>query len=114
MKIETVTLDGQYVTLRPLRLDDAEALWLAGSDPGLWQFTSVKINSVEDMRRYVRTAVEEQERGVLLPFATIHKASSIVVGTTRFGSIVKEHKRVEIGWTFVGTPRQRTAVNTEA
>jgi RimJ/RimL family protein N-acetyltransferase len=37
-----------------------------------------------------------------------------VVGSTRFCAIAPEHRRVEIGWTFVAAPWQRSAVNTEA
>ena len=37
-----------------------------------------------------------------------------MVGSTRFGNYVAAHRRVEIGWTFVAPPWQRTAVNTEA
>ena len=49
-----------------------------------------------------------------LPFATIHRASGRVAGSTRFGNITREHRRAEIGWTWLGTEFQRTALNTEA
>jgi RimJ/RimL family protein N-acetyltransferase len=49
-----------------------------------------------------------------MPFCTVEQRSGDVVGTTRFGNMAPEHKRLEIGWTFV-TPRlQRSPVNTEA
>src|SRR3954447_19755080 len=99
MKIETVTLTGEHTMLVPLSIDHVEALWNAGSDAELWRFTSAKIHSADDMRRYVETALGERERGVSIPFATVHRATGTVVGTTRFGSIAREHKRVEIGWT---------------
>jgi RimJ/RimL family protein N-acetyltransferase len=35
------------------------------------------------------------------------------VGSTRFGNIEPDHRRVEIGWTWIGRDWQRTAVNTE-
>jgi RimJ/RimL family protein N-acetyltransferase len=44
----------------------------------------------------------------------VHLGEDRVTGSTRFGAISREHRRVEIGWTFVGRPWQRTAVNTEA
>ena len=37
-----------------------------------------------------------------------------IVGSTRFGAIAPEHRRVEIGWTFVGRNWQRGPVNTAA
>jgi RimJ/RimL family protein N-acetyltransferase len=36
------------------------------------------------------------------------------VGSTRFANYDGANKRVEIGWTWVARPWQRTAVNTEA
>jgi N-acetyltransferase len=66
------------------------------------------------LRRYLEKALDERDRGVSLPFATIQRASGRVAGSTRFGSIVREHKRAEIGWTWLGTEFQRTALNTEA
>src|SRR5262249_58618933 len=51
---------------------------------------------------------------VSLPFATIHRASGCVAGSTGFGNITREHRRAEIGWTWLGTEFQRTALNTEA
>jgi RimJ/RimL family protein N-acetyltransferase len=36
------------------------------------------------------------------------------MGSTRFGNIDAPNHRVEIGWTWIGKPWQRTPVNTEA
>jgi RimJ/RimL family protein N-acetyltransferase len=66
------------------------------------------------MESYVRGALAEQEAGQALPFATIDKASGRVVGSTRFAAIEPQHRRVEIGWTWVAPRWQRTPVNTEA
>lgn len=44
----------------------------------------------------------------------MEQASGLVVGSTRFGSISHEHRRIEIGWTWIGTRWQRSGVNTEA
>ena len=36
------------------------------------------------------------------------------IGSSRYLSIVPEHRRLEIGWTWVGTAFQRTGANREA
>ena len=36
------------------------------------------------------------------------------MGSTRFAAIDRVNRRVEIGWTWVAAPWQRTVVNTEA
>jgi RimJ/RimL family protein N-acetyltransferase len=49
-----------------------------------------------------------------MPYAVRLAGAGEVVGTTRFHSIVPQHRRTEIGFTWVGVPWQRTAVNTES
>jgi RimJ/RimL family protein N-acetyltransferase len=49
-----------------------------------------------------------------LAFATIDKATNKVVGSTRFMKANLANKRVEIGFTFLGTSWQKTHINTEA
>jgi RimJ/RimL family protein N-acetyltransferase len=114
MVIEPVTLQGQYVRLEPLKMEHFDALWAVGQDPELWQWTPYQINTPEKMRTYIRAALDGQELGVALPFVTIEQKADQVVGSTRFGNIDAPNQRVEIGWTWIGQPWQRTPVNTEA
>jgi RimJ/RimL family protein N-acetyltransferase len=109
-----VTLEGRVVRLEPLGLHHLEALCAVGLEPSLWALTTIQVTSPADMRRYVETALADQEAGTAVAFATVVRDGNMVVGSTRFGNIALEHKRTEIGWTWI-TPRwQRTVVNTEA
>ncbi len=49
-----------------------------------------------------------------MPFATTLRDSGQVVGSTRYANISAKDGRLEIGWTWIGKPWQRSAVNTEA
>ena len=109
-----VVLEGRFVRLEPLTLDHLDALCEVGLDPDLWQWTTAHVATRDDLRRYIETALAEQQAGTALPFATVEKATGTPVGSTRFGNIAPAHRRVEIGWTWIGRPWQRTAVNTEA
>lgn len=112
--IEPVVLEGGTVRLEPLSPDHLDGLCEVGLDPELWRWTTTRVESRERMRSYVETALSEQARGVSLPFATVERASGRVIGSTRFGNIDLSNRRVEIGWTWVARPWQRTAANTEA
>jgi RimJ/RimL family protein N-acetyltransferase len=112
--LSPVTLEGTIVRLEPLGLHHLAALCAVGLDPSLWTITTSRMQSADDMRRYVETALAEQNAGTALPFATVERASNTVVGSTRFANAVHEHRRVEIGWTWISPPWQRTGVNTEA
>ena len=114
MTIRPVILEGVRVKLEPLTLSHVELLCRVGLEPDIWALTMALIRTEEDMRRYVETALQQQEKGTALPFATVDKVSGRVVGSTRFGNIDIANRRVEIGWTWLGKGFQRTHVNTEA
>jgi len=106
-------LQGTYVRLEPLAHAHVASLWEVVNDPEIWRWTS-SITSRDDLERYVDAALEARAAGSAVPFATIDRTSGRPVGSTRFGSIERDHRRVEIGWTWIARAWQRTALNTEA
>ena len=109
-----VTLTSPVVRLEPLTLSHVDALARVGLDPELWRWIPIQITSVDEMRAYVATALDEQQRGLALPFAIVDAASGEVIGSTRFGAIDVHHRRLEIGWTWLARSHQRTRANTAA
>jgi len=114
MGVEPVTLEGRHVRLEPLQRGHLAGLAAVGLDSELWRWIPTQVRSTEEMADYIETALEEQERGVSLPFTLMEKATGRVIGSTRYGNIERAHRRVEIGWTWVARDWQRTAINTEA
>ena len=108
------TLIGAHVILEPLSLAHVDALCAVGLDPEIWKFTTSSIRNRDEMVAFVETALQWQRDGTAVPFATIDRASKRVVGSSRFANIAPEHKRAEIGWTWIARDFQRTYVNTEA
>ncbi len=114
MIVEPVTLEGRFVRLEPLSLEHHAALSEVGLDDDLWRLNPQPVTTPEEMRAYIADALEGQVRGMFLPFATVEKSSGKVVGSTRYGNIDLQNRRVEIGWTWIARHWQRTAINTEA
>ena len=112
--VTPVVLEGQHVRLEPLAKEHLAELARVGLDEELWRWIPVPVRTVEELAGYIETALEEQKRGVSLPFALIEKATGRAIGSTRYGNIDRTHHRVEIGWTWVAREWQRSAVNTEA
>ena len=100
--------------LEPLSSEHLDGLCEFGLDPELWRWTTTRLRTREDMIDYVETALQSELEGTARPFATISVKSGQVIGCTRFGNIDLHNRHVEIGWTWVGVPWHRTAVNTEA
>ncbi|MDQ3803611.1 MAG: GNAT family N-acetyltransferase [Acidobacteriota bacterium] len=105
MDIRPVTLEGRYVRLEPLTRQHAAAFCEAGRE---WNLTPEKV------RDGIESALRQQASGSALPFATVERSSGRVVGGTRFLNITPEHRRLEIGSTWIAGPWRRTAINTEA
>jgi RimJ/RimL family protein N-acetyltransferase len=114
MVVSPIVLEGAHVRLEPLAKSHLAGLAEAGLDEELWKWIPIPVRTHHEMAAYIETALDEQERGVALPFAIVEKATGRVIGSTRYGNIDRGHHRVEIGWTWVARDWQRTAVNTEA
>ena len=114
MIVQPVTLEGKCIRLEPLSLAHHAALCHVGRDQDVWRWITAPVRTPEEMRAYIETALAEQAAGTALPFATIERASGRAIGSTRYGNIDRSNRRVEIGWTWIARPWQRTAVNTEA
>jgi len=115
MKIPApVTLTSPDVRLEPLTLAHAPALARVGLDPALWGWIPNPITDADAMQAYVTTAIDEQRRGVALPFAIVETAGGSVIGSTRFAAIDVPNRRLEIGWTWLARSHQRTRANTAA
>jgi N-acetyltransferase len=109
-----LVLPGNHVELHPLSLVHAADLSSAIAVDGLWKLAVSNLPSPGGMEAYIAEALALQSAGRALPFALIDKSTGRAVGSTRFGNFEPAHRRVEIGWTWLGTPWQRTAFNTEA
>ena len=80
----------------------------------IWRYLPIAPpTSLEDMRAYVEDALKTAEAGSQVPFAIIHKETNQPIGSTRYLDIQRENSALEIGWTWIGKPWQRTAVNTQ-
>ncbi|PYV83592.1 MAG: GNAT family N-acetyltransferase [Acidobacteria bacterium] len=109
-------LEGRHVRLEPLRAEHAAALWeIAKNDLGdLFQWIPYPLKSLSDFEQFNRQVLEEQQRGLTIPFVTLERASGQIVGTTRYMNMDLANRKVEIGSTWIAPPWQRTAINTEA
>ncbi|MFD0681631.1 MULTISPECIES: GNAT family N-acetyltransferase [unclassified Paenibacillus] len=113
MKVEPVILQGERVILVPMESSHINPLYEALKDPELWTYSPPGMRSIDDMKNYVETALEERARGDALPFVIRDLETDRLVGTTRFADISAQHRHLEIGWTALAREVWKTRVNTE-
>ena len=112
--VEPVVLAGTRVRMEPLREDHFAGLCDVAFDAPIWRWTIMGEQDEAGLRRWVDTALANAEAGTERPFATVDVGSGRAIGSSRYMSIVPEHKRLEIGWSWIGTAYQRSGRNREA
>ena len=108
-----IRLAGRRVALEPLTADHEDGLWEASRDPATWRWLSVpQPGTREAFRTYLDEALAAAESGLEIPFATL--VDGRVVGSTRYLALAPEHRRLEIGWTWLHPSVWLSGVNVEA
>lgn len=93
------TLTGERVRLRPLRVDDVDALYAIAADPLLWeQHPSKDRTNARVFRAWFDEALASG--GALVAEDLV---SQEVIGTSRY--VVRSDTELEIGWTFLARER---------
>jgi RimJ/RimL family protein N-acetyltransferase len=114
IRIEPVILKGQKVRLEPLTIEHVPRLAEVALDPAIWQWTIARPTTEAELRTWAEAAVAAREIGGEFPFVTLDASTGRPIGSSRYMNIVLEHRRLEIGWTWVAPAWQRTGANREA
>lgn len=112
--LQPVLLRGNIVRLEPLQESHIDALGDVAYDPALWQYTMTHISNRNELETYVHAALAVAAHGTGLPFVTVLQKENRIIGSTRFANYDRESRRIEIGWTWVAPPWQRSGANVEA
>ncbi|HTE12315.1 MAG TPA: GNAT family N-acetyltransferase [Chitinophagaceae bacterium] len=110
----TLVLETTRVTLRLMQLTDMEALSAIAGPPEIWKYFTYELNKKEELQQWMEAALQERAEGKRMPFVIINKDSDTICGCTSFGNISFYDKRIEIGWTWLGTASMGTGVNHHA
>ena len=103
------TLEGSLVRLRPLRVDDFDALYAVAKDPLIWeQHPQRERYQEETFRAFFREAMDSQ--GALL---ALDATTGQAIGSSRYHGYDPARSEVEIGWTFLARSHWGGACNGE-
>ncbi len=110
--VPPVTLEGRDVRLEPLGPEHATAL-AALCEDDIFTWSSSVLRTEADVAAFIDSACAAAEQGRERPFVIIERRTGAPVGTTRFLDIQRDHRTLEIGYTWLGRRVWRTRVNTE-
>src|SRR5215469_4499433 len=109
---KAVILETERVRLEPLTENHLPDLMAHCADQALWElvYADNPFTNEADAQSWLREALDDPQ---FYAFAIIDKTTNRAIGSTRYGDIHTEHKKREIGWTFIAQSHWRTHVNTE-
>ncbi len=103
-------LENDTVLLRPLTIDDLDSIETISYNKALGEF-GARVKNRNDLMDYFNFCLSAKEAKELYPLIIIGKESNAPIGITMFGNISFQHKRLEIGWTWIGEKFQGTGIN---
>ena len=109
-----VTLTGRLVGLAPLAASHVAGLTEVAGDPETWRWTRHIVTDDASFHAYLAQAFDAAAASSEIPFVQLEVASGRPVGMTRFHSIERTHRRLEIGYTWLAAPWRGTGHNAEA
>lgn len=95
-----VTLKGKLVRLEPLAENHFNELISIAKDARIWENLPVDGTDSAKLQTELRTALLHRSNGSQYPFVIIDNSTGKAIGSTRFLEIFREHKKLEIGWTW--------------
>ena len=108
-----VTLQGNVVRLEPLSEEHVPGLADAVRDGELWNLWYTRIPTPEGMAAEVESRLAQQAAGTMAPWAIRRLDTGALCGMTTYMNIKAEHRRVEIGSTWLAASAQRSLINAE-
>jgi RimJ/RimL family protein N-acetyltransferase len=96
------TLQGELLSLRPLRPEDWDALFAVASDPLIWEQHPASDRYQEEVfRGFFREALESGGAFAVLDAQKPNAGRDTIIGSSRFFGYNEAQSEIEIGWTFL-------------
>ncbi|MSO73942.1 MAG: N-acetyltransferase [Alphaproteobacteria bacterium] len=112
--VAPVRLRGRFVALEPLVPAHRDELRTLVGEPQVFAHLSVDLGTPGALDRWVDQAEAAMAQGEQLVFVKRLIATGRLVGSTRYMNIAADHRRLEIGWTWLTPSVWGGPVNTEA
>lgn len=109
-----VTLHGRHVVLEPLSLAHRPEFQAIVGDPRIFTHLTVDLGAPGELDRWLDHALGAMAKGEALVFAKRRAADGRLIGSSRYMNVAAQHRRLEIGWTWLVPEAWGGPINTEA
>ena len=109
------TIETLRVIIKPMKPEDYDTfLPLTTKTPDLWKYFTKDLSIGSELKDWVNDAMKEKAEYKRMPFTIVDRDTKEICGSTSFGNISFFDKRVEIGWSWLGSDYIGMGVNMAA
>lgn len=108
------SLETPRVVLRLLEPGDLQPLSMITKNQDIWKYFTKDLLEDENLEQWIGEALADRSTGKRMPFTIIDKDTKSICGSTSYGNISFYDKRLEIGWSWLGSEYIGTGVNRHA
>ena len=109
---KNIILEDEVVLLRPLQRSDFDNLLeISVNEPETWQYSFIRANGEENLKKYIEIALQARDKEVEFPFIVFDKKSGKYAGSTRFYDMNLSNKTLQLGYTWYGKAFRGTGLN---
>lgn len=109
--LRDVTLENDVVRLRRVRLDDKTDFARVAYESEIWTYFVFTVTDEDGLNAFMEQAIHDTLSGSRMVFAIIDRKSGRIAGSTAFGNLVPQERRLEIGWSWLGREYRGSGVN---
>ena len=106
-------LKGELITLKLLEHNHFDELIDLAGNKEIWKYYTIDGSNPIILRESLERSLIEREKGTQYPFVIVKNDNMKLIGSTRFLDIQSEHKKLEIGWTWLHPDYWGTSINLE-
>lgn len=108
---KSTILSTKKVTLRLLKIEDADELFKVSNDISIFDYFPVRLSNESELKHFIVKSLKSFAKEEVIPFVIINNETNEIIGSTSFMAISECHKRVEIGSTWLSKNFQGKGFN---
>lgn len=109
--LRNLVLQDDRALLRRMTFEDKADLARIAYDPDIWTYFVSRVGDEAQLNEFIEMAVHDTLSGTRIVFAIVDRASGRVAGSTAFGNLAASEKRLEIGWSWLGSEFRGSGLN---
>ncbi len=108
-----LVLKGTEINLLPMEEYHLPELLDIAGDHRIWQFYAFDGTDRKRMSQILGSGLADKEQGTQFPFVILHKSTGRLIGSTRYLDMQANHRKLEIGSTWLIPEYWAGSVNLE-